>query len=267
MYCNDPKELYDQLNSNIQLNSITDYLEVQTKRNVMFNDNSTLSIKEDFYNGKCFSLKAPHLDSIKTVYLNTPVDHDMYLVFYSPQLYFTSIEYQDKVIKRNTTVHIKIDYQVRKVLDYEGKPCKHYGNSTRDECLLKATDKVLLKEVGCTTPFSLDKSNICTQPANAMKAKQIFEQYLYQHSLLENTCPPSCIHLKSQITDVTIFPGIIWPGSRINLPENVQVYESYYTYDGLSMVAEIGGYVGLFLGISVNQVGMLLQKLFLYYQQ
>ena len=68
---------------------------------------------------------------------------------------------------------------------------------------------------------------------------------------------------------VTTFPGIIWPGSRVNFPENVhvQVYESYYTYDGLSMVAEIGGYVGLFLGISVNQVGMLLQKLFLYYQQ
>ena len=141
------------------------------------------------------------------------------------------------------------------------------SSSLYQSCLLKATDKVLLKEVGCTTPFSLDKSNICTQPANAMKAKKIFEQYLYQHSLLENTCPPSCIHLKSQITDVTIFPGIIWPGSRINLPENVQVYESYYTYDGLSMVAEIGGYVGLFLGISVNQVGMLLQKLFLYYQQ
>ena len=141
------------------------------------------------------------------------------------------------------------------------------SSSLYQSCLLKATDKVLLKEVGCTTPFSLDKSNICTQPANAMKAKQIFEQYLYQHSLLENTCPQSCIHIKSQITDVTTFPGIIWPGSRINFPENVQVYESYYTYDGLSMVAEIGGYVGLFLGISVNQVGMLLQKLFLYYQQ
>ena len=141
------------------------------------------------------------------------------------------------------------------------------SSSLYQSCLLKATDKVLLKEVGCTTPFSLDKSNICTQPANAMKAKKIFEQYLYQHSLLENTCPQSCIHLKSQITDVTTFPGIIWPGSRINFPENVQVYESYYTYDGLSMVAEIGGYVGLFLGISVNQVGMLLQKLFLYYQQ
>ena len=30
--------------------------------------------------------------------------------------------------------------------------------------------------------------------------------------------------------------------------------KSYYTYSGLSLIAEIGGYVGLFLGISVNQL-------------
>ena len=30
--------------------------------------------------------------------------------------------------------------------------------------------------------------------------------------------------------------------------------KSYYTYSGLSLIAEIGGYVGLFLGISINQL-------------
>jgi len=34
----------------------------------------------------------------------------------------------------------------------------------------------------------------------------------------------------------------------------IKVYESYYIYSELSLIAEIGGYVGLFLGISVNQV-------------
>ena len=73
-------------------------------------------------------------------------------------------------------------------------------------------------------------------------------------------CPQSCTHLKSQITSEVIYPG--QGTSRINLPDQVQVFEAYYTYDGLSMVAEIGGYVGLFLGISINQVGLLFEKLF-----
>ena len=112
-----------------------------------------------------------------------------------------------------------------------------------------------MKEVGCTTPFSYDKSNICTQPTYAAKAQGLYDQYLYQNSLLESTCPRSCTHLKSQITSDTTYPG---QGlSRINFPDYIQVFESYYTYDGLSMVAEIGGYVGLFLGVSVNQVGVL----------
>ena len=252
--------MYDQLNSNIQLKSIIDEFNLDTKGN----DNSIISIKEDFFNGKCFSLKAPTLDGIKALYFKTPMDHDMYLVFHSPQLYFSSNEYQDKIIKRNTTVFIKIDYNVRKVLDYEGKPCTDYGNSTRDECFLKAIDQVLMKEVGCTTPFSYDKSNICTQPTYAAKAQGIYDQYLYQNSLLESTCPRSCTHLKSQITSDTTYPG---QGlSRINFPDYIQVFESYYTYDGLSMVAEIGGYVGLFLGVSVNQVGVLFNKLFYRYQ-
>ena len=188
------------------------------------------------------------------------MDHDMYLVFHSPQLYFTSNEYQDRIIERNTTVYLKIDYYVRKVLDYEGKPCRHYGNSTRDECLLEAIDQVLLEEVGCTTPFSQDKSTICLHSENATKAQTIHDKLLYRNSILESTCPRSCTHLKSQITSDTTYPGQGW--SRINFPDYVQVYESYYTYDGLSMVAEIGGYVGLFLGISVNQVGVIFKKLF-----
>ena len=262
-YCSDPKDLYNQLNSNIQLSNITENVGVLTKQKLFF-DNSVLSVKEGFHNGKCFSLKASHLAGVKALGFKTSLDHDVYLVFHSPQLYFTQNEYEDKIVKRNTTVNMKIDYYVQKVLDYEGKPCKHYGKSTQDECLLKATDQVLLNKVGCTTPFSQDKSNICTQPADAMKAQLLQDKYLYKEPL-ENECPRSCTNLKSQITsDTTINDGTGY--SRINLPEHIQVYESYYTYDGLSMVAEIGGYVGLFLGISVNQIGLLFEKLFLHYE-
>ena len=36
--------------------------------------------------------------------------------------------------------------------------------------------------------------------------------------------------------------------------EFIRVTRDYYTYTEISLIAEIGGYVGLFLGVSVNQV-------------
>ena len=47
----------------------------------------------------------------------------------------------------------------------------------------------------------------------------------------------------------------------ITFPKNIKVFERSYTYSRLSLLAEIGGYVGLFLGISINQVINLLEYL------
>lgn len=41
---------------------------------------------------------------------------------------------------------------------------------------------------------------------------------------------------------------------EFELSDEIMVISSFYVYDGLSMVAEIGGYVGLFLGLSFNQL-------------
>ena len=43
--------------------------------------------------------------------------------------------------------------------------------------------------------------------------------------------------------------------------ENIKVIEAHHLYSTLSMIAEIGGYVGLFLGVSVNQVSTLMNDL------
>ena len=41
---------------------------------------------------------------------------------------------------------------------------------------------------------------------------------------------------------------------KIKMNEHIKVTEEQYLYSGLSLIAEIGGYVGLFLGVSVNQI-------------
>ena len=48
----------------------------------------------------------------------------------------------------------------------------------------------------------------------------------------------------------------------LNLNENVLVSEEVFLYSGLSLIAEVGSYIGLFLGVSVNQVSTLLEALY-----
>ena len=48
----------------------------------------------------------------------------------------------------------------------------------------------------------------------------------------------------------------------INFKENIKVNTSYYVYSGLTLIAEIGGYVGLFLGVSINQITNLIEWIF-----
>ena len=48
---------------------------------------------------------------------------------------------------------------------------------------------------------------------------------------------------------------------KINFKENVKVTSGHYLYSELSLIAEIGGYVGLFLGVSINQVSIFMDLL------
>ena len=53
----------------------------------------------------------------------------------------------------------------------------------------------------------------------------------------------------------------------LNLKGNVVTSTEVFLYPGLSMLAEIGGYVGLFLGVSVNQISTLIDIIYEKYQQ
>ena len=49
---------------------------------------------------------------------------------------------------------------------------------------------------------------------------------------------------------------------KIFIKENIKVIKGQYIYSALSLLAEIGGYVGLFLGVSVNQISWLIDAMF-----
>ena len=96
---------------------------------------------------------------------------------------------------------------------------------------------------------------------NGTKVKEIYTDKIEKHhSKCEKPC--SFFSIMTIMTkDKTLYFSKMAHGSAIviNFQENVEVVSSYYLYSGLSLIAVVGGYVGLFLGVSINQIADLFE--------
>ena len=119
-----------------------------------------------------------------------------------------------------------------------------------------------MEEVGCTTPYRPDKSNICTDPDLGKRAFEIYKEVKDNQSFASRMCPRSC---KYQIITLSRFeiredkqtlPGIPKTKSKtlsLTFQKFIKISTSRRSYTFLELIAEVGGYVVLFLGISINQ--------------
>lgn len=122
-----------------------------------------------------------------------------------------------------------------------------------------------MEQFNCTTPYGRIKENICT---NVTLAKRALELYFDLKKFKNNTCDKSCFSLALsglESTDLEIGSST-QSVATFSFKENVKVITAFYLYSDLSLLAEIGGYVGLFLGVSVNQVSGLLEVILLKFR-
>ena len=123
-----------------------------------------------------------------------------------------------------------------------------------------------MEVVGCTSPFESNKSYICTDPILGEKAyNDYFEEFTLNNITEANRrCPKSCDYLMVIFSSFT--KGESWAQNHGSLEFKFQrfikVSRSRISYGGLELLAEVGGYFGLFLGVSVNQLSNLFQRLF-----
>ena len=117
---------------------------------------------------------------------------------------------------------------------------------------------------GCTTPFGPNKNEICDISENALKVNHMLRKWYNNQIQAESGCKKPCSY-------VTLRANTVWEREKryktqvkvvIYFKENIKVTKAYHVYSGLSLIAEIGGYVGLFLGVSINQVTNLFDVLF-----
>ena len=87
-------------------------------------------------------------------------------------------------------------------------------------------------------------------------------QYSWENEL-GNNCPEPCSLTQTKITKINLESyDDNYALLRCRFHEKVKVTTAYYSYSGMSLIAEIGGHVGLFLGFSLFNIGFHLEKFY-----
>ena len=111
-----------------------------------------------------------------------------------------------------------------------------------------------MEKFGCTSPYFASKENICTNITHSREVIKILDQ---AKRIFGKRCLHPCKYLQAQFI-LTEEAGYMYKCkgrkcSRIEL--NFQAVTkkttAFYSYDTLSLFAEVGGYLGLLLGYSV----------------
>ena len=157
----------------------------------------------------------------------------------------------------------------RKLHDYDGIPCNDEKGYSKDFCYSREIERELLENFGCTSPYGLHKTRICNNATIGEKVMQTYQDAIHTDNYKScfNPCSYFSISPFTPIVRSSLSNKLAYVNLYFDKDELVKIYESYYIYSELSLIAEVGGYVGLFLGISVNQVTNLMDFILTKLQQ
>ena len=109
-------------------------------------------------------------------------------------------------------------------------------------------------------PFGINIDNICIDQNQSQNAMELYQD-LFNHRFTIKKCSYPCKFIKTFVTGEQLN---MWDHQGLTFMFNkfIKTSKSQYSYGLLELLAEFGGYVGLFLGISVFQLKDGFNKLF-----
>ena len=114
-----------------------------------------------------------------------------------------------------------------------------------------------IEEFGCKAPYGLNSDNICTDPDKSNEAMRFYnEQYSDRFHIKE--CPYPCKSTKINMGSKSNNEN---PIMNFEFNKFIKTTKARYNYRELEFIAEFGGYVGLFLGISVLDINWISSKI------
>ena len=158
---------------------------------------------------------------------------------------------------------IDVKHDLYNVLGNDGAACAPDQTYSKDACANENVEKISIAAYGCHSPFGPNKTQICQDPDKATQVLGIYAEEIEKHN---SKCLDPCsffsiMSMKTKVVKQACF-ALFCPKNnmlKFSFKENIKVTKGYYLYSGLSLIAEVGGYVGLFLGVSVNQISNLFQ--------
>lgn len=162
-------------------------------------------------------------------------------------------------------IDVDFVFEVFKMLDFGGDKCDKDPKYDKDSCMHRQLFNASLQSIGCTTPFGPNKTKICTDQDKGKEALTMYNNVFQAFSTNFSECTHPCTFITTQviITNDQLQPYIDKKKNsliKISTQENIKITEATEAYTLLSLIAEIGGYVGLFLGISIVQINNVIKK-------
>jgi hypothetical protein len=260
--CGDPKSLY--YNIIWKLEDLISKLQVYSfdRSKIVFRDNITAlfsPIDKSAY-GRCYAFQLPEQNLKDGIYRIKFIIKAEARVFVNNNGVF-GVKYSKFIdVYPKKKILVNVEYSLYKMLDFQGIPCNNEKGYLLNKCVLNGLEKESLKMIGCVTPFGITKENICQDEQDAKKAFQLYKEFRNRYWDLKNvTCLEPCSYMNIKIMKASETKGnkkeVDKGLGEVLLTFNGKVHETaaYYSYDDLSFIAEIGGYVGLFLGASMYQ--------------
>ena len=269
--CNDTKKLFEYVVARPSdlLNLIYIYYYSRENKTKVDLENKDVIIKLDHADyGRCFTMR-PTLEMIRKGIkriLMFPALKGGYtptIFFHTPGT-FTWQSYRGTQAtiqpQPQKSSQFNLDYEMHNDIENIGL-CSNDKIDSSDTCIQNNIKNASLARYGCTTPFELDKSAICINKTIAKGVLEMYKDMWEYPKGFSHSCLRSCRTFIVRPLFIREFRYIskysrVRVKVELNFSDIVSKTQEVFGYELLSLVAEIGGYVGLFLGVSVNQLSM-----------
>ena len=256
--CTNPKLLYESIVIKAE-NLISEikyaYFDDKGKLTISpLHQNSILTNNDIGKYGRCFTAKATKSMIKKRIRkADVKVLKNARVFIHHSSIYQTSRRTMAFLAKKGKKISVDVEYQVFEMLDYGGIPCVHECDYNKDRCTHDFLERKSIKLFGCTSPFGLNKDQICKNEGKSIQAYELYDDTINEYS---TNCSMPCSFLSSEVITFREYDlSSNQTGElKFDFEPVVKVTRGIYLYSELSLIAEIGGYVGLFLGVSFNQI-------------
>ena len=109
-----------------------------------------------------------------------------------------------------------------------------------------------MAKFGCTTPFGINLNTICTDQTKGKLALDLLRELRSLKNI--KSCLYPCTNLKIRLDKIEFAELNGTTRVKLIFDQFIRITSLHISYTGLELVAEVGGYVGLFLGFSVFQL-------------